>query len=173
MDSFDAVAVSYPMPELGDVFVRETEPGRPERALIISIYGSDQDWAATMYGRTGREAINGTRERKTIASWRPESWVWDDKLSTFKPPGSAWDVKSRCFKRPDEILPELEDIPSPAGNEKKGQWRGRIKREFPILCDHVDAENVLEAAWAAHEARLAAVLASVTSGQLGRELTGG
>ena len=169
----DPIAVSFPVPDLGDIFVRDIVGGKEERAMVLSIVGSDQDWEATVFTSRGREVINGERDRKRPTDFHPSDFIWDERFSCMKPRGSVWEAKARCFKKPEEVLPELEDLPLPLPSEKRGRWRGRIKREFPILCDHVDAETLLEAAWAAHEAKMAATLSAAASEALGRELAAG
>ena len=155
-----AIAVSFPLPRLGDEFISSTTGGKRVRAAVVSIEGGAQDWTAMLFTRRGHEVVVGSRERKDSRSWRPPEWVWDPMCATFKPPGTEWNMKARCFMKKGDKLPGAEELPPPDLGEARGDWRARAKQEFPILLDHVEAEAILEAAWAEFEVRLASARAS-------------
>lgn len=164
------IAVSFPMPELGDTFVCLGSSRKTIRSMVVSVEGGDQDWVAVLWTNHGHETINGARDRKDVRAWHPPDWPWDAECSTFKRPGTTWNQKARCFMRKGDKLPDSVDLPSPMLGEARGEWRARAKQRHPVLLDHVDAEPVLEAGWSEFEARIASARAEAAAKDTGREL---
>ena len=71
----------FPMPTLGDIFVRKNLNGLEEESMVLSVMYNPRAkelWQATMQTKNGIEFVTGDREHRNEFDWRPKGWVFDN-----------------------------------------------------------------------------------------------
>lgn len=78
----------FPMPALGDIFVRRNLNGNDEEAMILAIQSKPNGvlWQAVMNTKNGIEFVTGDAEHRNIHDWRPKGWLYDEQTGAWFSP---------------------------------------------------------------------------------------
>jgi hypothetical protein len=102
----------FPMPDLGDIFVRKNLNGLQEKAMILSVMFNAKStalWQATMQTKNGIEFITGDREHRNEHDWRPHGWVFDELNNNWY---SVEDMAKMTAKRAEEAAEAVTKEPA-------------------------------------------------------------
>lgn len=130
-----AQAHVFPVPALGDIFVRKNLNGLEEESMILSVMFNPKApalWQATMQTKNGIEFVTGDREHRNIHDWRPKGWVFDEhnnnwysvadkaKLEAERAAEAAKAAEKEPEHKEDFIVADAAAIPNAFTKKKSG-----------------------------------------------------
>lgn len=130
-----AQAHVFPLPALGDIFVRKNLNGLEEESMILSVMYNPKApalWQATMQTKNGIEFVTGDREHRNVHDWRPKGWVFDDvnnnwysvsdktKLEAERAAEAAKAAEKEPEHKEDFIVADAAAIPNAFAKKKSG-----------------------------------------------------
>jgi len=130
-----AQAHVFPLPALGDIFVRKNLNSLEEESMILSVMFNPKApalWQATMQTKNGIEFVTGDREHRNVHDWRPKGWVYDDvnnnwysvsdkaKLEADRAAEAAKAAEKEPEHKEDFIVADAAAIPNAFAKKKSG-----------------------------------------------------
>lgn len=130
-----AQAHVFPLPALGDIFVRKNLNSLEEESMILSVMFNPKApalWQATMQTKNGIEFVTGDREHRNVHDWRPKGWVYDDvnnnwysvsdqaKLEAERAAEAAKAAEKEPEHKEDFIVADAAAIPNAFAKKKSG-----------------------------------------------------
>jgi len=110
-----STSTMFPMPSLGDIFVRKNLNGLEEESMILSVMYNPVApalWQATMQTKNGIEFVTGDREHRNAHDWRPKGWVFDAVHNNWYSPAEKAKLDAErelAAVRAAEVEPEHKD----------------------------------------------------------------
>jgi hypothetical protein len=129
-----AITNMFPLPALGDIFVRKNLNSLEEESMILSVMYNPKApalWQATMQTKNGIEFVTGDREHRNIHDWRPKGWIFDEvnnnwysasdkaKLDAERAEAAAKEAAKEPEHKDDFVVADAAAIPNAFTKQKK------------------------------------------------------